>query len=54
VNLQFTTPAEVGRRSYAIYVISDCYLGLDQQYEFVFDIIASSIEAQTNGELSFD
>jgi hypothetical protein len=31
--------------------MSDCYLGLDQQYDLQLDIIPVSLEAQVNTEL---
>ena len=34
VNLSLYMPAEAGRHIYTLYLMSDCYLGLDQQYEF--------------------
>jgi len=32
--LQFDAPMEVGRHRRSLYVVSDCYLGLDQRFEF--------------------
>lgn len=29
----FYTPEDSGRVIYSIYVLSDCYLGIDQQYD---------------------
>lgn len=54
VNLVFTTPPDIGRRTYELYVISDSYLGLDQQYQLCLEIIPPSIEAQVNSELSVE
>jgi hypothetical protein len=34
-----------------LYILSDCYLGLDQQYDLHFDIIPISLQAQVNTEL---
>lgn len=34
VGLSFFTPEEAGEFVHTLYVISDCYLGLDQQYDF--------------------
>ena len=39
VSLVFYTPEKVGRKIYTLYVMSDSYLGLDQQYELYLDIV---------------
>ena len=46
VQLSFYTPEKEGRVIYTLYVMSDSYLGLDQQYDVSLDVIAPSIEAQ--------
>lgn len=33
--------------------MSDCYLGLDQQFDIRLDVIQSSLEAQINSELEW-
>ena len=33
VTLSVTTPSLPGRHSYTLFIISDSYLGLDQQYD---------------------
>jgi pre-mRNA-splicing helicase BRR2 len=38
VKLEFTAPAEAGRKDYMIYMMSDSYLGCDQEYEFTIDV----------------
>ncbi|XP_049885974.1 activating signal cointegrator 1 complex subunit 3 isoform X2 [Pectinophora gossypiella] len=35
----FYTPSKTGRIIYTIYLMSDCYMGLDQQYNLQFEII---------------
>ncbi len=50
----FYTPETVGRVIYTLYVMSDSYLGLDQQYDLCLDVIPASIEAQVNTELLSD
>ena len=40
VSLVFTIPDQSCRKIYSLYVISDCYLGLDQQCELYFNFIA--------------
>jgi activating signal cointegrator complex subunit 3 len=44
-------PETTGRVIYTAYLMSDSYLGLDQQYDLHFDVIQQSIEAQVNTEL---
>ena len=36
--LSFYTPEAGGRVVYTLYVVSDCYLGLDQMYELCLDV----------------
>ncbi|KAM0836389.1 hypothetical protein ACQ4PT_062371 [Festuca glaucescens] len=38
VKLEFTAAAEPGRKDYMIYLMSDSYLGCDQEYEFTVDV----------------
>ena len=38
VKLEFSAPAEAGRKDYMIYLMSDSYLGCDQEYEFTVDV----------------
>lgn len=51
VQLSFYTPEAVGRAIFTVYLISDSYQGLDQQYDICLDVIPASIEAQVNTEL---
>ncbi|CAG2249935.1 ASCC3 [Mytilus edulis] len=44
-------PDIVGRVIYTVYMMSDSYLGLDQQYDICLDVIPASIESQVNTEL---
>lgn len=45
-------PETTGRVIYTVYLMSDSYLGVDQQYDLYFDVIEKSLEAQVNTELS--
>ncbi|CAL1546554.1 unnamed protein product [Lymnaea stagnalis] len=45
------TPENQGRVIYTVYLMSDAYLGLDQQYDVCLNVIESSTEAQVNSEL---
>uniref|UniRef100_A0A2Z5TZE8 U5 small nuclear ribonucleoprotein 200 kDa helicase n=1 Tax=Reticulitermes speratus TaxID=60591 RepID=A0A2Z5TZE8_9NEOP len=49
--LTFFTPKMTGRLILTLYILSDCYLGLDQQYDLHLDIIPVSLQAQVNSEL---
>lgn len=45
-SLSFYTPETEGRKIYTLYLLSDCYLGLDQQYDLYFEIVESNISSQ--------
>lgn len=51
-SLAIYTPETPGRVIYTLYLMSDAYLGLDQQYDICLDIIPASIETQVNTEIS--
>jgi activating signal cointegrator complex subunit 3 len=34
-----------------LYVMSDCYPGLDQQYDVCLDVLPASLDSQINDEL---
>ena len=51
VQLALITPEKTGRVIYTLYLMSDAYLGLDQQYDICLDVIPASIESQVNTEL---
>lgn len=38
VKLDFTAPADAGKKSYTLYFMCDSYLGCDQEYSFVIDV----------------
>ncbi|VDP37957.1 unnamed protein product [Soboliphyme baturini] len=44
VNVLFTTSSKLGRIVYTLYILSDCYYGLDQQYSLPFDVVPSGTE----------
>ena len=54
VSLAFYTPEEVGHKIYTLYLMSDSYIGLDQQFDICLDVIEASIESQFNSEVKFD
>nr|CAD7572321.1 unnamed protein product [Timema californicum] len=46
--LSFVTPRKTGRMIFTLYLISDCYLGWDQQYDIQCDItIMNSVDNET-------
>ena len=51
VQMAVYRPENVGRVIYTVYLMSDSYLGLDQQYDICLDVIPQSIESQVNTEL---
>ncbi|KAK7108639.1 hypothetical protein V1264_016337 [Littorina saxatilis] len=50
--LALFTPETTGRVIYTLYLMSDCYLGLDQQYDLCLDVRPASLETQVNTELA--
>ncbi|XP_006881253.1 PREDICTED: activating signal cointegrator 1 complex subunit 3 [Elephantulus edwardii] len=51
-SISFYTPELPGRYIYTLYLMSDCYLGLDQQYDIYLNITPVSISAQASVEVS--
>ncbi|KAL8619051.1 hypothetical protein ACOMHN_020749 [Nucella lapillus] len=52
--LAMVTPETPGRIIYTLYLMSDCYLGLDQQYDLCLDVTPACLETQVNTELTTD
>ncbi|KAJ8354135.1 hypothetical protein SKAU_G00217020 [Synaphobranchus kaupii] len=52
VSLAFFTPEKTGRCIYTLYLMSDSYLGLDQQYDIHLNVTPASVSAQVNSEVS--
>uniref|UniRef100_A0A8C5WDJ5 Activating signal cointegrator 1 complex subunit 3 n=1 Tax=Leptobrachium leishanense TaxID=445787 RepID=A0A8C5WDJ5_9ANUR len=52
VSMAFYTPENTGRYIYTLYLMSDSYLGMDQQYDIYLNIVPASIAAQVNSEVS--
>ncbi|CAJ1061883.1 activating signal cointegrator 1 complex subunit 3 [Xyrichtys novacula] len=52
VSVAFYTPERTGRCIYTLYLMSDSYLGLDQQYDIHLNVTPASIAAQVNTEVS--
>ena len=40
--LAFSTPEEPCRKIYSLFLISDCYLGLDQQHDMCLNFVYST------------
>jgi activating signal cointegrator complex subunit 3 len=51
ISLSFVTSNLLGRQRLTLYLLSDGYLGLDQQYDFFIDIELASLQTQINTEL---
>ena len=54
VSLSFYTPEESGRRIFTLYIMSDCYLGLDQQYDVHLEVVEADFSAQVNSDNIID
>ncbi|XP_067094233.1 activating signal cointegrator 1 complex subunit 3 [Osmerus mordax] len=52
VSLAFYTPETTGKCIYTLYLMSDSYLGLDQQYDLHLNVTPASIASQVNTEVS--
>ncbi|XP_038850519.1 activating signal cointegrator 1 complex subunit 3 [Salvelinus namaycush] len=52
VSLAFYTPEKTGKCIYTLYLMSDCYLGLDQQYDLHLNVTPACIAAQVNSEVT--
>ncbi|KAK5922855.1 hypothetical protein CgunFtcFv8_020084 [Champsocephalus gunnari] len=52
VSVAFYTPEKTGKCIYTLYLMSDCYLGLDQQYDIHLNVTPASISAQVNTEVT--
>ncbi|KAM6995450.1 activating signal cointegrator 1 complex subunit 3 isoform 1-T2 [Tautogolabrus adspersus] len=52
VSVAFYTPEKTGRCIYTLYLMSDSYLGLDQQYDIHLNVTPASIAAQVNTEVT--
>ncbi|XP_039972901.1 activating signal cointegrator 1 complex subunit 3 [Xiphias gladius] len=52
VSVAFYTPEKTGKCIYTLYLMSDSYLGLDQQYDIHLNVTPASIAAQVNTEVS--
>lgn len=51
-SVAFYTPEQTGKCIYTLYLMSDSYLGLDQQYDIHLNVIPASIAAQVNAEVT--
>ncbi|XP_072187637.1 activating signal cointegrator 1 complex subunit 3 [Excalfactoria chinensis] len=52
VSVAFYTPETLGKCIYTLYLMSDSYLGMDQQYDIYLNIIPGSTSAQATTEVS--
>ncbi|KAG7336122.1 hypothetical protein KOW79_000815 [Hemibagrus wyckioides] len=51
-SVAFYTPEQTGKCIYTLYLMSDSYLGLDQQYDIHLNVIPASIASQVNTEVT--
>ncbi|XP_077383335.1 activating signal cointegrator 1 complex subunit 3 isoform X2 [Festucalex cinctus] len=51
-SVAFFTPEKTGKCIYTLYLMSDSYLGLDQQYDIHLNVTPASIGAQVNTEVT--
>ncbi|XP_048349860.1 activating signal cointegrator 1 complex subunit 3 [Sphaerodactylus townsendi] len=51
-SVAFYTPEAPGKYIYTLYLMSDSYLGMDQQYDIYLNILPTSTSAQVNTEIS--
>lgn len=51
-SLSFFTPETPGRYIFTLYLMSDCYLGLDQQYDIYLNVTKADISTQVNTKVS--
>ncbi len=51
-SLSFYTPEACGKCMYTLYVMSDSYLGLDQQYAVRLNVVKSCVETQLQTEVN--
>ena len=51
VSLAFYTPEELGRKIFTLFIMSDSYFGLDQQYDLHLEVIQPDISSQLNTEV---
>ncbi|KAM3873609.1 activating signal cointegrator 1 complex subunit 3 [Diretmus argenteus] len=52
VSMAFYTPEKTGRCIYTLYLMSDSYLGLDQQYDIHLNVRPASVAAKVNPEVT--
>ncbi|XP_054637611.1 activating signal cointegrator 1 complex subunit 3 isoform X1 [Dunckerocampus dactyliophorus] len=52
VSVAFYTPEKAGKCIYTLYLMSDSYLGLDQQYDIYLNVTPACIAAQVNTEVT--
>uniref|UniRef100_A0A6Q2ZC08 Activating signal cointegrator 1 complex subunit 3 n=1 Tax=Esox lucius TaxID=8010 RepID=A0A6Q2ZC08_ESOLU len=52
ISLAFYTPEKTGKCIYTLYLMSDSYLGLDQQYDLHLNVTPPSVAAQVNSEVT--
>ncbi|CAO2627749.1 Activating signal cointegrator 1 complex subunit 3 [Lemmus lemmus] len=51
-SLSFCSPKTPGRYIFTLYLMSDCYLGLDQQYDIYLNVTKANLSTQVSTEIS--
>jgi activating signal cointegrator complex subunit 3 len=51
LSLSFFSPETCGRVIYTLYLMSDSYLGLDQQYDLFLNVVPANVSSQLQTEL---
>ena len=49
-SISFFTPEDAGHGVYTLYLMSDCFIGLDQQYDITF----TAVQAEPGAEVDDD
>ncbi|KAM4772205.1 activating signal cointegrator 1 complex subunit 3 [Rhinophrynus dorsalis] len=52
VSVAFFTPENTGRYIYTLYLMSDSYIGMDQQYDMYLNVVSVSMSAEVNTEVT--
>lgn len=51
-SIAFYTPEAPGKYIYTLYLMSDSYIGMDQQYDIYLNILPANTSAEVNTEIS--
>ena len=54
IRLDFATPDKAGHYEYTLYLVSDCYMGCDQEYKFTIDVKQANRKRKAESDRSGD